>query len=361
MPILRLFRCFLSSLLLSSLPFTYYLSDPNSSRHASVSSQHLLNPIATDSSPGKRPSRVAGQQATDAGLIVAEHIIKKFKDGWNVHVPLTFLTDKYCAFAKGDQVMSQDSLFLDESGRIFSSTKSLSPRGELDLTFDEWIQAWHRLLPLIKTFLPQEYTIWHSHYLSILNSSTRALRWSLWLAYDTEIRRRSVSEPLDPSVHHLLIWNELETTYIAKKVKDEVSRTSYRSTQTNNFRSNPSQTRLPLDNGYSFRTQNSHEPNVSFRAGFNQNSRRTKCIFCGDSSGSHQSRYCNNDSFANGNPCYLRKSSPSEPRRDKEGRNYCYAWNGHRGCSRQANCSHGVHLCSLCGSQTHNAQLCSAV
>jgi hypothetical protein len=323
----------------------------NSRRHATAP------PIITS---GKRPLRIAGQQATDAGLIVAEHISKKFKDGWKIHVPLTFLTDKYCAFAKGDQILSQDSLFLDECGQIFSNSKALSPRGELELTFDEWIQAWHRLLPLIKTHLPHEHDNWQAHYFSILNNSTRALRWPLWLAYDTEIRRRSVSEA---SVHHLLIWNELETTYIAKKVKDEVSRTSHRNVQAYNSRPNSYQNRP--DNGYSFRSQNFREPNGnnSFRTGSNQIIRRTtiKCIFCGDSSGSHLSRYCDHNTLVNGNPCHLYRNSPSESRRDKEGRNYCYAWNGHRGCTQQSNCSRGAHLCSLCGSQTHNAQICSTI
>ena len=94
---------------------------------------------------------------------------------------------------------------------------------------------------------------------AILNNSTRALRWPLWLAYDTEIRRRSVSEPLDPSIHHLLIWNELETLYITKKIKEEVSKSSYRGAYTNISCPNSFQNH-PSDNSYSFRNQNSHEP-----------------------------------------------------------------------------------------------------
>ena len=266
--------------------------------------------------------------------------------------------------------MSQDSLLFDQSsGKILTSVKSLSPKGELELTFDEWIQAWHRLLILIKRYLPHEYNNWHSHYSSILNNSTRAMRWLLWLTYDTEVRRRSVSESIDPSVHQLLIWNELEPSYIAKMVKEEMSKSSVSMPEnsrnyTNNFRAqtNSYQSyRDSPDNGYSFRNQKTG--NNSFRAGFrqDQNFRQLKCIFCGDCSKSHSSgSRCDRNTLINGNPCHLFKNSASETRRDKKGKNYCYSWNGLRGC-QYSNCTRGEHLCSLCGSQAHNAQSCRLV
>ena len=302
-----------------------------------------------------------GQQATSIGLLVPEHIRKKFKDRWTVHVPLTYLTDKHCALANSDHTFSNETLTLDESsGKLLTTLKSLSPRGELDLTFDEWQQAWLHLLDLIGTYIRDKYHVWKKHYLAILNNETRAARWDLWLAYDTEIRCRSTVQGIDPSIHHILIWNELEAFYIAKRVKDEISKSfPHRNTyQSNSNRYSPYQNRTSDNsNNNSFRAQ-IRGGNNSFRARPTSLQTVLRCIFCGDSSGAHTSKNCNSNTLINGNPCHLHKAGPSEPRRNKNNKSYCYSWNGHRGCHYQANCTRGEHLCSLCGSNTHNAQSC---
>ena len=105
----------------------------------------------------KRPIRTPGLAGTNAAFLVPDHIRKKFIDGWNVHVPLTFLTDKGCLLKNRPAIAaSQDVLSVDSTGRILATPKPLSDDGELDLTFDEWHQAWRRLLELIKAFLPEE-------------------------------------------------------------------------------------------------------------------------------------------------------------------------------------------------------------
>ena len=94
-------------------------------------------------------------------------------DGWVVHVPLTFLTDKGCLL-KGKALTgsTQDILTFDSSsGQVTTTSKPLNEHGELDLTFDEWHQAWRRLLDLIRDYLPQEFPMWESHYSFILNKS----------------------------------------------------------------------------------------------------------------------------------------------------------------------------------------------
>ena len=91
---------------------------------------------------------------------------------------------------------------MDNAGRIQTSSKPLHDDGELDLTFDEWHQAWQRLLELIKTFLPDDFHAWEVHY--------------------TEIHKRTTHFPINPSVSSLSIWNDLEARHMAKKVLDMV-------------------------------------------------------------------------------------------------------------------------------------------
>ena len=77
---------------------------------------------------------------------------------------------------------SDDVLTIDSAtGQISTSSKSLSDDGELDLSFDEWHQAWHHLLDLIRTYIPDEFAMWEVHYHFILNSDNRAELWPLYL------------------------------------------------------------------------------------------------------------------------------------------------------------------------------------
>ena len=64
----------------------------------------------------KRPTRTPGLVGTNAAYLVPEHIRKKFVDGWNTHVPLTYLTDKGCLVKdKPSTTTSQDILTIDNS------------------------------------------------------------------------------------------------------------------------------------------------------------------------------------------------------------------------------------------------------
>lgn len=161
----------------------------------------LPPPTASTGITCKRPARCLGSIATNASFLVPDPIRKKFADGWNVHVPLTYLTDKYCAFKDGTAPgVLQDLLIVDgESGHITSTPKPLSCEGELTLTFDEWHQAWRRLLQLIKEFLPTEHPLWFHHYSWILNKENRTELWSLYLTYDTAICQRCTHFDTDPS------------------------------------------------------------------------------------------------------------------------------------------------------------------
>jgi hypothetical protein len=315
-------------------------------------------PIDPTISPRKRPARIPGFVGTNAAYLVPDNIRRKFMEGWTSHVPLTYLTDKGCLLKnKALLNAAQDILSFDSTtGQVVMTSKVLYDNGELDLTFDEWHQAWRRLLELIKTFLPDEFLLWEVHYLFILNNENRAEMWPLYLAYDAEIRRRATQSPIDPSQFSIGLWNDLEARYTAKKVlsmvqadlKHNADRAPFPNSVTSSY-----PTRNPVQSS-SFRTQsNAHHA-------LPDNPKVGCCIFCGDRSKTHTPRTCTANCYPNGTPCHLCKQEPNGSRVSKSGRRYCYAWNGPTGCDQNP-CRRGEHLCTLCGSTLHNAQQCDAV
>ena len=68
---------------------------------------------------------------------------KKFVDSWNVHIPLTFVTDNRCLLKdKQMAASSQDILSINNiTSHIITTSKPLLDDGELD-----WHQVWHCLL-----------------------------------------------------------------------------------------------------------------------------------------------------------------------------------------------------------------------
>ena len=261
-------------------------------------------------SPHKCPTRTPGLAGTNTAFLVPDHIQKKFIDGWNIHVPLTFLTDKGCLLKNRPAIAaSQDILSVDSDGRILTTPKPLSDDGELDLTvtFNERHQAWHHLLEFIKTFLPEELQLWETHYSYILNNQNRAELWPNYVAYDVEIRRRVTQSPIDPSVFSIAIWNDLEARLLTKKVVTLVK----------------SDLELSLDlgliqNSISNQGQSSpRKPNQgsSFWDQSSDTSSKTgRCIFCGDRTKSHLSRNCSAACNTNSSPCHLHRAESSGTR-----------------------------------------------
>ena len=309
-----------------------------------------IAPLVDLSAARRRPSRVLGLAGTNAAFLVPDHIRKKFVDGWTVHVPLTFLTDKGCLLknklsaASTHEVLSMDP----SSGQIITTSKPLFDTGELDLTFDEWHQAWRRLLELIKTYLPLEFPLWEIHYTFILNNDNQAEMWPLYVSYDVEIRKRAVVSSIDPSVFSIGIWNDLEVRYNAKKVLAQVQSSLKQFTPVLNTN-----------------TQNSRQERASssFRGQQNStdSSQSGRCIFCSNRSKEHPSKECIANTYANGSPSYMQRQEPSGVRRSKSGRRHCFSWNGLGGCEQGSTCKKGDHCCTLCGSLAHTAQQCDVV
>ena len=315
-------------------------------------------PQPTDSSSSlrKRPPRIPGLVGNNASYLVPENIRKKFIDGWVSHVPLTYLTDKACEFKNRSALnAAQDILSFDPStGQVITTSKVLHDNGELELTFDEWHQAWRRLLELIGSHVPKEFLVWEAHYSRILNSENRAELWPLYLAYDAEIRKRATQTSIDPSQFSIGIWNDLEVRYSHKKilalVQADLKHQSDRYASNSSF--NP-----PAYTSRNF--QPPHFRNQQYTLPENP-SKIGRCIFCGDRSKSHPSHSCSSNSYSNGSPCLLIKQESTGARASKTGKRFCFSWNGPLGCTQNP-CRRGDHSCTLCGSNGHNAQQCNAV
>ncbi|KAJ7602375.1 hypothetical protein FB45DRAFT_1015492 [Roridomyces roridus] len=187
-----------------------YPGNPNTPAHATTSS--------VPTGGRTRPDRQPGLIASNASFIIPEAIRKKFSSGgWSVHVPLDYLTDKFCGASNAGATKALNDLWTMDgsSGSIVSVAKELPIEAELKLSFDEWFQAWQRLLQLIAEYVPREYVLWRVHYESILLRPMRAQQWLLCLAYDSRVRSMAINSEIDPSQFQLAIWNELEPAFIA--------------------------------------------------------------------------------------------------------------------------------------------------
>ncbi|KAJ6462321.1 hypothetical protein DFH09DRAFT_1228301, partial [Mycena vulgaris] len=273
-----------------------------------------------------------------------------------------------------------DYYSIDSTHGIVARSKKLTIAPELSLTFAEWFQGWARLRELIQTYLPGELQYWLVHYERILNHPNQRDEWPICLGYCSEVRRRSCTSALDPSVFHLTIWNDQESKFMARVTLQTVraelniaSGSSYapksHGPSKSNTRHNPSNPNVryhpykesspPRSKGNSFRGNPNH---LQITAGPGGDA-HFRCFICADPDPSHRSRFCTARKLTNGNDAILTSRKPGDPRTDRNGVSYCYSWNGRSGCDQGTNCSHGKHWCSLCGSKdgSHAAQICPAV
>jgi len=135
-----------------------------------------------------------------------------------MYIPLTFLTDDYCAQHSGLPTNTLEDGTIDmDSGKIVTSSKPLPNDGKYDLTFDQWHQVWRRLLKLITEFLLEEYHAWNIHFTSIRDKESRAENWKLWVMNDTELRRQPITSSVDPSCFHPVLRTGLQTRYMREE------------------------------------------------------------------------------------------------------------------------------------------------
>lgn len=317
------------------------------------------HPDIPGTSTSRFGTRVPGTTLDSAAYQVPMKVRRIFKNGWNEHVPLTVLTDKYCAKEAEDGEGTTESLLRFQDGVWTSVNKSLPNKGEIQLSFDEWFQAWNRLLQLIKQYFKYpEYLMWHRHYLRILEDDTRSEDWALWKAYDITIRRRAIiDKEFDPSKMQEKIWKQLSRRQDKLLIMSTIkSSSSNLSSNHRNSRSTPYTRHTDTNDTADSRNQTNRFRN-------NQNSKIDqgyRCFVCG--SVYHPPTKCfARFLFNTKTPVFLSKPSSSGTRHDADGNIYCYSWNGQaQRCSNPDTCTKR-HACTLCGTEKHNAQCCHAL
>ena len=284
-------------------------------------------------------------------MVIPDAVRPKMLQGWQEHIPLTCLTDVYCMRTASDPKATQDLLTIDAtSGSITTTSKALPTDGESRLTYTEWNEAWRCLLRLIEMYIPDELMAWTNHYTLIRDAEDCSTNWELWLVYNIEIRRRSCSEPLDPTVFHLTIWNGLQPAFLAKQAETKLFDKLRQELFQNNSQGSTTKRKASPD---------PHEYTSKRRRDFlSSTSSKNRCFLCG--SVEHRSLDCRHNTLANGKPVFLKRYG-SEDYRDSQGSRYCFGFNGTKGCSNRDNtCKRGLHRCTLCGG-SHNAQSCNAI
>ncbi|KAJ7640513.1 hypothetical protein B0H17DRAFT_1187179 [Mycena rosella] len=325
-------------------------------------------PVVGATASRKRPARVLGQTASNAGGLIPEGIRRKFSgvDGWTSHVPLNFLTDDYCSFnnhAKTKQL--DDTLIFDSSGSV-AKEKELAFEAELTLNFDEWTQAWGRLLELIQTYVLAEFSLWRTHYENIVKAPNRSKRWALWLAYDSGIRRRALSSSIDPSILHLDLRNELEADFTGDVAGQRALETVLRELSAQGG-GRPGKAPRQSDREQRASTSRTHPCDYPSRhnEGGNHSFRppsNLRCFVCATDDPTHKSRSCVAKRLVTGKDALLISDKNGNGRKDRNGNSYCYPFNGYAGCTSGSACTRGKHWCSLCGAKNgHNAQTCPSV
>ncbi|PPQ83419.1 hypothetical protein CVT24_005588 [Panaeolus cyanescens] len=155
-----------------------------SSSHPSEHDERSVSPERSHSQDRKgffngRPIRRIGTKVTDAtDFLIPPKVRKIFEHGWREHVPLSMLTDDACTFVQQISLAtSRKDLYTDPSSPTLLSQ-------EVSLNFDQWTQAWERLIKLIKEYVPREYPLWWRHYEFIRTKDTCSSAFPTWLEYD---------------------------------------------------------------------------------------------------------------------------------------------------------------------------------
>lgn len=130
--------------------------------------------------------------------------------GWIEHIPLTYLTDRRCVPGTDIDLHSQGFTIDKRGGNLLTIEKPLNEAEEYHLTFEEWHQAWPRLLELIEEYQPNILFPWKSHFNRIVSAHDRSSNWNTWIQYDIQIRKQSLHEPIDPSIYHAQIWRDID-------------------------------------------------------------------------------------------------------------------------------------------------------
>jgi hypothetical protein len=180
----------------------------------------------------------------------------------------------------------------------------------------------------------------------------------VWLAYDAKIRKRHLSEDLDPSIFQQAIWHKFYIENMPNCIVGvmRLMQAQYKLVSSRQVLSSSSMLRSPTQ-------QSGRQSRVSYRRGqpYQDHTRHSFCICIVCRNDNHKSFSCFAKKLVSGGELFLHRSSNGFWG-DADGRHICFAFNSarRREC-RASPCPQGDHKCSLCGNMNHGAQCCSVL
>ncbi|PPQ81668.1 hypothetical protein CVT24_002936 [Panaeolus cyanescens] len=175
-------------------------------------------------------TRIPGASLSNAAHPPPARFRQYLKNKWSHHIPLTELTDHACAReASGkSKSASEYTITFKSDGSILAPVQSTDSTSDIDehrIPFDQWIEAWRRLLDMIDECLPPvEAAMWRAHHDRIFNDRTRSTRWPIWREYDITIRKRAVHNKIfDPSLLDEALYKEVERQHYADESRIALS------------------------------------------------------------------------------------------------------------------------------------------
>jgi hypothetical protein len=293
-----------------------------------------------------RPKRVIGHvvESGTRDYEIPKKVEDKFREGWTSHIPLHLLTDKAVeAAARGKQ---RKTYVMDEETVTFRTlSDALDADGEVDMTPAEFQQAYPRFLQCVSKFASDECSRWAVHHQRLCASKHMfGKKFSIYLRYDIELRRRSTTSSFDPGTFQRGIWQDVNDDYRFDRMEALMS--SRNAPTASVATSNASAAPARAAGSQSFRTSSSSAkttPRGSDRM----------CILCGWRN--HTWKHCRASKAYNGSPLYV--TDPKDPR-DSAGASLCLNHNI-SSCQRTSPPCTYSHACSICGGKDHAASVCS--
>lgn len=310
---------------------------------------------------------IRGAMSTGVQVRIPEYIEQAVANGAQYHIPLSALTNARCEV--NALLATQEGYNIDHAAKRPNAALQLSDeQREACLTRDEWQQAIYRMMDLIKKHVSGDLPLWEAHYARIQHRFSQDEKWTLWLAYDIEVRRQAVCNHIDMSLFHAVIYDACRIAYEERALLASVQ----------------AQFSVAASSGASrtFSSPNRAQPYDS-RSGAHGNRRNSdsqgqgsadvrRCLVCGDPK--HSPLQCDAKALINGQPLVLHIVPGSGPkvnsrgrtippkRVDDQGREHCFHFNGQDGCNKtlygDRRCSYGRHGCTYCKSTQHGAPGC---
>ncbi|CAE7229144.1 unnamed protein product [Rhizoctonia solani] len=172
------------------------------------------------SSPSADPDDdvVPGFQSSGVIFITPDFVEQIMRKGWKIPFSIAMLRDDYC-LASATRARKGKTITVGDEGdslTLAASTESFdSSMPEDSLSYEQWVQAWRRLLALIRRYLSEALHLrWLKHYQYIDTRSDRSKYWKLWLRYDIAVRTATRADKrIDPASFQAQIFNDLLLQY----------------------------------------------------------------------------------------------------------------------------------------------------